>query len=106
MPGMQQVNVTVSGGQVSVDTPTLNLRGKGHVITIHWVMGTDGLRFTDTGIVIPENTGQFTGNQLQPNGQLYIWIDQNDDGRTYKYTVNVTNGTSTLSLDPIIVNGV
>lgn len=105
MPGMQQVNVTVSGNQIAVDKPSLNLVGQGRNVELMWNLQTQGWTFTSTGIVIDNNTdGMFHDPQLTQQGTRYIWIDTNTGGLTYKYTINVTNGTSTLSLDPTIIN--
>lgn len=103
MPGMQMINVSVVNNQVSVDRDPLDLRGMGPTITIQWLIATQGWTFPDDGIVIHDNDGQFHGGQAQ-QGTRYIWIDDNSGGKTYKYTVNVTNGSTPLTLDPSIIN--
>lgn len=107
MPGMQTVNVTVANNQVAVDQPRLDLSGAGRNVQIQWIIQTSGWTFPSDadGVVISGNTGQFTGGHVAQQGTRYIWTDANSDSQEYKYTVKVTNGSTTLPLDPIIING-
>lgn len=104
MPGMQIVNVSVANNQVSVDRDPLDLRGSGPNVEIQWHIATQGWTFPDNGIVISGNDGQFHDGHMAQQGTRYIWTDNNSGGKTYKYTVNVTNGSTPLSLDPSIIN--
>lgn len=104
MPGMQFVNVSVANNQVSVDRDPLDLRGMGPTITIQWLIATQGWTFPANGIVITDNDGQFHDGHMAQQGTRYIWIDNNSGGKTYKYTVNVMNGSTPLTLDPSIIN--
>jgi hypothetical protein len=98
----EQVEVRIVNGEVSVDKPELDLRGKGPNVLIHWKIRENGWNFTANGIEIQGNTGQFT--EPEPQGPNFRWKNKNNDHARYKYTVNVTNGTSTLSKDPFIIN--
>jgi len=128
------VRVTVDGRKITVEPYDLSMVGRGRNAPIEWVMTNGGgtsaskgifsalwrhlrrclrrcLRreptwvFPPNGIVIQGNDGQFT--QLRPDekGSKFTCVDQNTDGKTYKYDVNVTNGKDTLTLDPTIRNG-
>jgi hypothetical protein len=103
MPGMQQVTVTVANNQITVDRETVNLHGQGPNVQIQWNIATPGWTFPDNGIVIANNDGQFHSNSAQ-QGTRYMWHDRNTGGKTYKYTINVSNGSTPLSLDPMIAN--
>jgi len=98
----EKVEVTIVGGKISVDQLTLDLSGKGPNVQIHWKILTPQWEFTANGIEIPTNTGQF--DQPERQGQNFKWKDKNSDGRTYKYTINVFDGTTGLTEDPFIVN--
>lgn len=98
----EKVEVTIAGGAISVDKPTLDLRGKGPNVQIHWKILTQGWNFTANGIEIPENKGEFS--QPERQGQNFKWKDRNSDHQTYKYTINVSDGTTDLTEDPFIVN--
>ena len=100
-----KVMVSVSGNVVSVDVSNLRMAGKGHNAPIEWEMATSGWSFPSNGIVIKGNDGQFTQLQTYDQGRKFKCNDKNDDGKTYKYDVNVTNGQTTLTLDPTIENG-
>ncbi len=105
--GMQQVNVTVTGDQISVDRDPLNLVGQGREVEIMWILQTSGWQFTSAGIVIHNNTnGMFHGGHLAQQNTRFIWIDMNTGGLTYKYAINVTNGVNTLNWDPSILNDI
>jgi hypothetical protein len=99
-----KVTVSVAGNVVSVDTDKLHMAGKGGNAPIEWEMTTAGWTFPSNGIVIEGNDGQFTELQPHDQGRKFKCVDKNDDGRTYKYDVNVTDGKVTLTLDPTIEN--
>jgi len=101
---MSTVQVTVSNNQVSVDKPTLSMGGQGRNVQIQWVLNTTGWTFPNNGIVFGTNN-QFTHLGPVANGARFQCVDANSDSNSYKYTINVVNGSQTLSLDPIIQNG-
>ena len=100
------VTVTIVNNVINVSPPDLSM-GPAHNQTIQWDIPqnqTGGWTFPATGIAISGNTGQFHGPGVVQQGKRFIWQDNNTDNQTYKYTVSVTNGTSTLTLDPNIIN--
>lgn len=47
---------------------------------------------------------QFKNPTPMHNGKVFSWDDNNEFWDVYKYTINVTNGTTVLSWDPAIQN--
>ncbi|HEY0856130.1 MAG TPA: hypothetical protein VGE16_03690 [Albitalea sp.] len=101
---MSRVEVSIVNGYVTVDRETLSMVGKGRNAPIQWNLTTPGWTFPSNGIEIEGNDGEFT--QLRPTdeGTKFKCMDRNTGGKAYKYNINVTNGKTTLSLDPIIQN--
>jgi hypothetical protein len=100
---------------IKVDKEPVDLTGLGPV-DIFWTVQPAPWMFTEnsggvsTGIDIKHApTGRFkdkggkdsAGN---PSRKAHNWERRNADGNTYRYTINVTDGTTTLSWDPQIVN--
>ena len=102
---MAKVDVSVVQGVVKVEPDTLPMGGQGHNATIEWKLNTPGWTFPSDGIVIEGNDGQFKHLRPIDHGLKFQCTDTNNDSKSYKYTVKVTNGTSTLEKDPIIQNG-
>jgi hypothetical protein len=98
------VTVTIQGNVVSVDQQHLQVRGQNQ--QLQWNIQTAGWTFPQNGIAItPGNgTNQFRDPVIAQNGTRFILWDNNSSPGQFKYTVNVTNGQQTLSLDPYIVN--
>lgn len=101
------VKIRIQNEQISVNKDPLPM-GRGKDKVLRWEIETSGWRFPDfeDGIVIEANTDhQFSnGHQGDNNDTHYLLRNKNSNTRTYKYTINVTNGTSTLSWDPAINN--
>lgn len=99
-----KVQVTVINGVPSVDIDKLKPSGKG--VTLEWKLkNSNGWSFASNGIAIDNNTGQFTSPTRKDNGNTFTWDDANSDGKTYKYTVWVQQGSNpAISLDPQIEN--
>jgi len=102
---MAKVDVSVVNGAIKVDPETLAMGGRGHNATIEWKLNTTGWTFPSDGIVIDDNHGQFKHLRPIDKGLKFQCTDTNDDSGRYKYTVKVTDGKTTLELDPIIQNG-
>ena len=99
---MSQVLVSVVNNEVVVNLSRLSMLGKGIDALIQWDLVTPGWTFPDNGIVIDDNLGEFTRLHVVDEGRKFWCFDRNSDGKTYKYSVNVTNGQTTLTLDPTI----
>src|SRR6266851_8640121 len=98
-----QASVTVSGGSIQ-PVADIRLRGQGNgEVSIKWSLDTDGWTFTSNGIDL--NNSNFQKDGPSNNGKNYTWKRKADgaDGSTVKYTINVTNGTTTQTLDPSII---
>lgn len=98
------VIVTVADCKISVDPDPIAIFARN--VEIHWdLRDSPGYTFTEDGIVIPANKGDFTDPRRIPTGLKFLWHDKNTTAATYKYTVNVTLGAARCpSLDPQIVN--
>ena len=100
---MADATVTVANNIVSV-TPDPLPAGPGNNVNLHWNISTNGWTFPSNGIVITNPGDQFSDAQVLNNGRQFKWKDKNTNSVRYKYTINVTNGSTTLSLDPTIEN--
>ena len=99
-------SVTIVNGAPVVNID--KLKPNGNNVKLTWNMDTAGWVFTATGVVITNNTGQFSNPKLLANGKKFTWDDANSDAVLYNYTINVQQseqGRKTLSLDPQIQNG-
>jgi len=101
---MSKVEVSVVNGAIQVDRENLSMVGKGRNKPIHWNLTTPGWYFPVDGIVINNNEGEFTELSPGDEGRKFKCVDRNNDGKTYKYDINVTNGKIRLTLDPTIQN--
>jgi hypothetical protein len=116
------VDVTITVTKVSdkefsikVDKEPVDLTSLGQV-DIFWVVQPDPWTFTEnsggvsTGIDIKKVPGgrfKDKGGKDQagnPSHKTHNWERMAADGQTYRYTINVTDGTTILSWDPSIVN--
>ena len=100
---------------IKVDKEPVDLTGLGST-DIFWVVQPDPWVFTEnaggvsTGIDIKKApSGLFKDkggkdNAGNPSRKAHNWQRMAADGNTYSYTINVTDGTTTLSWDPSIVN--
>jgi hypothetical protein len=101
----QPITVTVNNGQVSVSPDPVSIgRGEGRNVQLRWRIGTPGWSFPANGIVIKNNNGEFSNDAVADQGTGFFMDDHNDRIGSYPYTVNVTNGQQTLTLDPTIIN--
>ena len=100
---MADATVTIANNIVSV-TPDPLPAGPGNNVNLHWNIVTDGWTFPPNGIVIVNPGDQFSDPKVKNNGKQFKWKDKNSNDLSFKYTINVTNGTTTQSLDPTIVN--
>ena len=101
---MSKVEVSVIDGKVTVDRENLSMVGKGRNARIHWKLTTPGWSFPADGIVIDDNEGEFTKLEPAEQGKKFWCVDRNSDGKAYKYTINVSDGKTRLTLDPVIQN--
>jgi hypothetical protein len=101
------LQVRVENGQVSVNKDSLRM-GRDKDKVLRWEIVTRGWRFPDfeDGIVIEANTDrQFSNGHRDSNDDRhYVLHNKNSNSASYKYTIHVTDGTSKLLLDPIIIN--
>jgi len=100
---------------IKVDKEPVDLTNLGNV-DIFWVVQPDPWTFTEnnggvsTGIDIKNAPGGLFKDKGgrdklgNPSQKHHNWERKTADNKTYKYIINVTDGTTTLSLDPFIVN--
>lgn len=60
--------------------------------------------FAGTGIAIAAPPGRFDAGALSQSDQRYTCNRLNADNNTYKYSISVTNGSLTITIDPSIIN--
>lgn len=101
---MAKVEVSVVDGRVVVDKENLKV-GVQRDVHIQWMLKTSGWTFPANGIVIHGNDGEFIDLAPTDNGRKFTGVDRNTNAKSYKYDINVSNGTTTLALDPTIENG-
>ena len=101
---MPTVDITVTSRGIVARPDLVRLPKSAEAVSIRWRIGTRGWKFTDNGIVIHRNHNQFVARRHE-GSQVFHWQSRNTDRRRYKYTVNVTNGTTTATRDPGIQNG-
>jgi hypothetical protein len=102
--------VSVVGGVISVVPDPIPV-GRGANSKITWDLDKPsidaGWRFTSNGIVVTNGGSQFYVDPNDPNNdsKKFKLKDKNDNSLSYKYTINLVNGTTSKSLDPAIQNG-
>jgi hypothetical protein len=92
---------------ISVDHEPVDLRKCADDEEILWTVHPDPWMFTkdfggSTGIAIKSHHGKFS-NKKGANRKTHKW-KRVARGGTYRYTISVTDGTSTISWDPTIMN--
>lgn len=97
-----QATVSITNNVISVTPDPLPVRGSN--VEVHWDISTAGWTFPSNGIVIKNPGSEFSDPEVKNNGNRFKWKDKNASVGTYKYAINVTNGTTPLSLDPTITN--
>lgn len=101
---MPTVMVTVTKDGIVVKPNPVYVRKGQRNVLITWCMNTRGWKFTRHGIVIGRNNRQFHAAE-GGGSRTFRWLDRNNVKAYYKYTVNITNDTTTASRDPGIHNG-
>jgi hypothetical protein len=106
----KDATVSVVNNVLSV-TPDPIPVGKGANSKLTWKIDDDsynaGWRFTSDGIVVTNGGSEFYVDPNDPNNdsKKFKLKDKNDNSLSYKYTINLVNGTTPKSLDPTIQNG-
>jgi hypothetical protein len=86
---------------ICVDEDPIDLSQDTRPITIPWSLITQGWTFThNRGIQI--RGGGWAEHEQSPT--QYTAVSHAKDGKLYKYTISVTNGTDTVIWDPFIWN--
>jgi hypothetical protein len=102
----KEVVIGVTSDGIVVAPDPVDVPRKSHDVSIYWTICTPGWEFTDEGIVIHENRSQFIEPRREGKDRNgFHWKSRNTHKKLYKYTINVTNGTTTASRDPGIKNG-
>jgi len=97
------ITVTVlSCGDIRA-TPDPAKVAKGNKAHMLWHLATPGWTFTDNGIDIPNNGGEFDG-KLKDSGTTFKWKNKHSKPGSYKYDINVTDGRQVCKRDPTVVN--
>jgi hypothetical protein len=102
----EQVQVRIVSGNIQCDPERLVLKKGEKDVSIRWKItpSSEPWVFTDDGVVIKSPDDQFSGKAKEDGGKTFHWSDKNGNNKEYPYTVNLTNGAQTLTLDPTIVN--
>lgn len=90
-----------------VDLQELNNNG-----TIQWKLDPQSVSVWSfdnaDGIAIARTAGLFTRNGAAPDKKVFTWTrnapDNSPNDYNHKYTIKVTDGTTTASWDPTIIN--
>ena len=88
---------------VSQDPIEFRTTGRGAIVwKIDDANSSSGWHFTNDGIEIRDPGGEF--DNPRPGPQVFTWNNRNSKSGTnsYKYTIRVTDGTTTYALDPTI----
>lgn len=96
-----------TGFAIAVSQDPIEFRpgGRGAIVwKIDDANSSSGWRFTSDGIEIRDSGGEF--DDPRPGPQVFTWNNRNSKSGTnsYKYTIRVTDGTTTYALDPTIKN--
>jgi hypothetical protein len=105
----KSATVSVVNNVISV-TPDPIPVGKGGNSKLTWTLDdaayNAGWRFTSNGIVITNGGDEFSADPNDSSSDKKFKLkDKNDNTLSYKYTINLINGTTPNSLDPTIQNG-
>jgi hypothetical protein len=113
------VKVSIQGGVVTVDQPTVQVMGRGRIHWIVWYLDTPGYQFVSQSgnrpiIFKTATNGQFDSDDSQRcyafnnsqwlNDRVFVCIDANSQGGSFSYGIKVTGSPAVPTLDPIIVN--
>jgi hypothetical protein len=114
MPRIIRISVSTSRGpssascSISVKPDPANLSGIGHGngAHVHWDIVTAGWTFVTTGngIAIANHGTKFTRKGDSNGRRRHTWQRDEIDGKTYQYTIRITDGTTMIAWDPSIVN--
>jgi len=87
--------------KICVSEEPITLTGESAARSVPWHIRTSGWTFVaGTGITLNNHPGW----SVQPASPTNWVAHGQKDGATIKYTINVTNGTATLTWDPRIIN--
>lgn len=120
---VRKIGITVTESppntfRINTTRDPIDLRGVTGNVQIHWkIKGGRSWRFTrdaagkGNGITIPKALGKFTDDGPDspgPGNKGHSWTKDGSPGgaKTYKYSISVTDGTTTLIVDPGIINDV
>ena len=85
---------------VAVDEEPIKIRDEAHPVKIMWKIVPQAWSFIrDKGIDIKNGPPS-----QQESEKVYLAHFRSRDGVIYKYSINLTNGTDTVTWDPTIVN--
>ncbi len=98
------VKVTVVDCNISLDPDPIGISAKN--VEIHWDIVGANATFAQNGIVIKDDLrGEFGNGHLAERDMKFIVHDKNTFPKTYKYLVNVKQGSTVCRpLDPSIAN--
>ena len=98
------VSVSVVDGHIVLSPDPLSV-GDGHNVALTWEITTSGWTFTQNGVAIDADDGEFSGAQRSTDGLSFHEVDKDDNAESYKYTITLTDGVHTITEDPTIQNG-
>jgi len=116
MPLNPLITVTETGTasaktiQINVSPDPINLKGHGHgAVPIQWDIdpqSSPGWSFATNGIAISKPSNHFGHGGPSDGNKHYTWTRNPNqaNGQHYKYSISVTNGTTTVIVDPGIIN--
>ena len=113
-----EIAVSTSGGKlaITIDPDPVHVQGKTHIV---WKIVSAGWEFAEdvsdppisTGITIknPSPKGVFANEHGKdendnPSKKHHRWKIRTTDNTQYSYTINMTNGSNTITIDPTILN--
>jgi hypothetical protein len=87
---------------------TVNPKGRNATIVFRFPPGQNSWGFAVNAFQIKSNSPQPPGGMFFPtnfsNASLLVIQDRNDDDVKYIYSIAITNGTTTVTIDPEIQN--
>jgi len=90
---------------ISVDQEPVDLSSLLDQDDVTWELtDSEGWAFMATGVDIKGHGNKFQDKGGSGGGKKHGWTRKARDNRTYRYTINVTDGTSVLNWDPSIAN--
>jgi uncharacterized protein (UPF0210 family) len=102
--GGNHVGISIVNKRISVSPDPLPVVD--HNVVIEWQILTSGWSFPtwEDGIVLNTQHPDFSNGASDGTGKVYTIRNINSEKRLHKYTVHVTDGKETISLDPTIEN--